>query len=161
MYPQLADDQMAMLLTYMSIIFIFFILIIINLSYVLSALGLKKIADKNNVKHSWLSWIPVANNYIYGKIAFKSNFRAILFTIFGTSGAGVICSAVIYSIFTWYLTFSPYNYFTDIFASITGLIYFLLPFITYVLLFIATYKIYKKIRPVFRRAFSLSKNRIQ
>ena len=141
------DSQEILLPVTALITFLLFILVSGFLFYVLSALGLKRIADKNNVKHSWLAWIPAINNYIYGKIAFKTTFRAVLFTLIGSFGS--LCTTMIFfaseSVNSSIATISPDNYFLiSIFSSIPALFRLLLPIITYVLLFIATYKIYKK-----------------
>jgi len=47
--------------------FIFFVIGGLVL-YVLSSLGLMKIAQSKGIENSWLAWIPFANLYIMGKI---------------------------------------------------------------------------------------------
>lgn len=39
------------------------------IAYVVSAIALKRMADKLGVENSWLSWVPIANAYIIGKVA--------------------------------------------------------------------------------------------
>lgn len=45
--------------------------------YCLQSAGIMKIAQRHEIKHSWLAWVPIANAYIYGKIAFKDTFKAV------------------------------------------------------------------------------------
>ncbi len=39
------------------------------IAYILSALGLSKIAKKMNHQNPWLAWIPIANAYLVGDLA--------------------------------------------------------------------------------------------
>lgn len=50
-------------------IFIGFIILYGIIAYVVSAIALKRMADKLGVDNSWLAWIPLANTYILGKVA--------------------------------------------------------------------------------------------
>ena len=43
-------------------------------AYVLTALGLYKLAQKQNFENAWLAWIPVAQFYIIGKIVGEAKF---------------------------------------------------------------------------------------
>src|SRR5690554_5542134 len=40
--------------------------------YVLSALGLMKIAEKSNQSGGWMAWIPILNFALIGKLAFNN-----------------------------------------------------------------------------------------
>jgi len=37
--------------------------------YILQSIAFMKLAKRNNINHSWLAFIPVANTYIFGQIA--------------------------------------------------------------------------------------------
>ena len=39
------------------------------IAYIVGALALKRMADKLNIENSWLSFIPIANAYLLGKVA--------------------------------------------------------------------------------------------
>lgn len=61
------------------------------ISYILRGYGLMKIAQRYNIEHSWLAWVPVANAYIYGKVAFKSTEKAIaLFILKAIPLSGIV-----------------------------------------------------------------------
>jgi hypothetical protein len=46
---------------------IFAIIICVPL-YILTSLGLMKLAERRGIENAWLAWIPIANIYILGKI---------------------------------------------------------------------------------------------
>ena len=54
-----------------SIVIILACIISVIVLYILKAIGLMKIADKLGTPNSWLAFIPVANMYLLGKMAFK------------------------------------------------------------------------------------------
>lgn len=57
--------------------FLAFIFIIIGIVlYILSAIGLYKLADNRNIANPWLAFIPVVNLYILGLIVKKLRFEA-------------------------------------------------------------------------------------
>src|SRR5690606_15696371 len=39
--------------------------------YVLYAMGLKQMADNKGMEYSWLAWIPLAQAYVLGELAFE------------------------------------------------------------------------------------------
>lgn len=49
--------------------FLGFIILFGLIAYVVSAIALKRMADKLNVENSWLAWVPIANVFILGKVA--------------------------------------------------------------------------------------------
>lgn len=95
--------------------------------YCLQSYGVMKIAQRHNVQHSWLSWVPIANAYIYGKIAFKSTTKAaalfalkvapltnILFLIFGDNASSITnIFSFAYAIFLFYATYKIYKRMSD------------------------------------------------
>lgn len=108
--------------------------------YCLQSYGVMKIAQRHNVQHSWLAWIPVANAYIYGKIAFKSTTKAaalfalkvapltnILFLILGSDASSITnIFSFAYTIFLFYATYKIYKQMSDravmmlIFSALSG-----------------------------------------
>lgn len=48
-------------------LFIFLLLVSIAI-YILSSLGLYKLAKNRNIENPWLAWIPIANLYVLGKL---------------------------------------------------------------------------------------------
>lgn len=92
--------------------------------YVFGDYGLMKIAQRHNVKYSWLAWVPVANAYIYGKVAFKSTEKALaLFALKAAPLSGVLALAFGNSV----------GFITSVF-SLASMAFF----------FYAVYKIYKQ-----------------
>ncbi|MDY0236474.1 MAG: hypothetical protein RBR71_10615 [Gudongella sp.] len=49
--------------------FLGFIIFYGLIAYIVSAIALKRMADKLSVENSWLAWVPIANVYILGKVA--------------------------------------------------------------------------------------------
>lgn len=93
--------------------------------YCLQSYGVMKIAQRHNIQHSWLAWIPVVNAYIYGKIAFKSTLKAagllalkvapltnIVFLILDRNASTNVLS-LIYTIFLFYATYKIYKQMSD------------------------------------------------
>lgn len=66
--------------------FIFLFALYISISYVYNASALQNMAIKMNIKHDWVSWIPLANTYVLGKIP---NDEVLFFGI-KINGVGVI-----------------------------------------------------------------------
>lgn len=61
---------------------VIFISVVLSLIfYILSCMGLMKIADKNGIRYSYLAWIPIVNLFLFGKLGFKSTVTAIIFFI--------------------------------------------------------------------------------
>ena len=61
---------------------VIFIGIILSLTfYILSCMGLMKIADKNGIRYSYLAWIPIINLFLFGKLGFKSTVTSVIFFI--------------------------------------------------------------------------------
>ena len=116
--------------------FFIVILILLVIFYLLNGFGLMRIAKRNNIKHSWLAFVPVANYYIFGKVAFSDNIRPILFLFLNII-------SMIFSINVYYTTFFSFingnsSYpLNNIYLNIFNWIYLIFYF--YVM-----YKIYKK-----------------
>ena len=47
-------------------VFAFFSFAIAVVAYVLTAIGLSKLAQKQNIPNAWLAWVPIAQLYIIG-----------------------------------------------------------------------------------------------
>lgn len=113
---------------------VFFIALSICITfYVLSCLGLMKIADKNGIRYSYLAWIPFINFFLIGKIAFKSTVSAIILLILSF----IYPYSFFLSIVTTYLYFINSN--TSLFF-----IFVVIAIVFIVMYLVALYKIYKK-----------------
>lgn len=51
------------------VIFALVALVVSVTSYVLSAIGLYRIAKRRGIHHAWLAWIPVANSWLLGSVS--------------------------------------------------------------------------------------------
>ena len=118
----------------------FIILIICLLSglifYILQSIGLMKLAKRNNIKHSWLAFIPVANTYIHGKVAFEDKIKT--FTLLSIK----IISTIISSSYYLNLVLSYVNFHTVYTSNNTIANVFSWTYIIF--LFYASYQIFKK-----------------
>ncbi len=92
--------------------------------YCFQCISIMKIAKRHNIKHNWLAWIPIANAYIYGKIAFEETWKAVV--LFVLKAAPLLLT------------------FLFIFDNKPNLLIQILSAVYVVLLFLATYKIYKQ-----------------
>lgn len=52
------------------------------IGYLLSAIGLSKIAKKKAEENTWLSWVPLLKDYLSCKIAFNNKTYALIYLIF-------------------------------------------------------------------------------
>jgi len=97
--------------------------------YVFYAYGLMKIAKKNDVRGSWMAWIPIFNFYLMGKMAFNKGIGwcMVILSLLGGTGEVTINDQVIAS---GSILSAPYNSW----ASMAFLI----------LLLISLYRIYEK-----------------
>lgn len=67
--------EMGVLAGFLVVYFIFlaFLLAFAAVAYVLQSIGFHTLAKKSGIENPWLAWIPVANFYIIGALAEKSN----------------------------------------------------------------------------------------
>ena len=117
----------------------FIILIICLLSglifYILQSIGLMKLAKRNNIKHSWLAFIPVANTYIYGKVAFEDKIKT--FTLLGLK---IVSTASLNALLNTVLFYFNFNTTAITNNTMTPII----SFAYMIFLFYASYQIFKK-----------------
>ncbi len=100
--------------------------------YVLTALGLYKLAQKQNFENAWLAWIPFIQYYIIGKIVGEAKFG----TAFTVPKLELILPLAPIAI--WVVTIIPY----------LGLLIAVLAAIAYAVLFIySLYLLYMKYVP--------------
>ncbi len=59
-------------------IFSFVVIGIVIVIYVLTSIGLMKMANKLGEEKGWLAWIPILNCYLLGKLAYGVGFGYIL-----------------------------------------------------------------------------------
>lgn len=69
--------------------------------FVLKNLPVMKIAKRMGIKHRWLSLVPIADSYIFGRVAFDGNVMPFSFL-----GLNIISTLI--SIVAQYLFFSPF-----------------------------------------------------
>ena len=117
----------------------FIILIICLLSglifYILQSIGLMKLAKRNNIKHSWLAFIPVANTYIHGKVAFEDKIKT--FTLLGLK---IISTASLNALLNTVLFYFNFNTTAITNNTMTPII----SFVYMIFLFYALYQIFQK-----------------
>lgn len=117
----------------------FIILIICLLSglifYIIQSIGLIKLAKRNNIKHSWLAFIPVANTYIYGKVAFEDKIKT--FTLLGLK---IVSTASLNALLNTVLFYFNFNTTAITNNTMTPII----SFAYMIFLFYASYQIFKK-----------------
>ncbi len=75
------------------------ILVLKAIFFVLKNLPVMKIAKRMGIKHRWLSLVPIADSYIFGKVAFKGNVMPFSFL-----GLNIISTLI--SIFAQYFFLS-------------------------------------------------------
>ncbi|MCT4543831.1 MAG: hypothetical protein N4A63_09830 [Vallitalea sp.] len=61
------NDGLYSVIAWLSTFFLFFFIVGI-IFYCLKAIGLMTMAKKRGIENSWLSWIPIGNYYIVGKL---------------------------------------------------------------------------------------------
>jgi hypothetical protein len=93
--------------------------------YVLEAVGVMRIAQKCEIKHSWLALVPVVGLYTMGRVAFENKAKAYLLLV-----ANVV-PAFVTLLTLWYPT--------DLNATLL-----LCKIGVRILSFLVSYKIYKK-----------------
>ena len=101
--------------------------IVVVVLYVFYSFSLMKIAQRFNINHTVLAWIPIVHTFTHAKIAFEDNKKSRLI-----------------------LTLNLLTVFLITFAVINRLVYMTTPlnilnFIARIFLFLSTYKIYKKL----------------
>lgn len=107
----------------MLVIFIITLLIVL-----LQGIGIMKLAKRNNINHSWLAFIPIANTYICGQVAFENKAKAFIF----------LAINIILSIFSSISCLNTTSY-TEIKTTVS-----LFSWIYMILFFYASYQIFKK-----------------
>ena len=63
--------------------FLIGIIVILLISYIITAISLMKIAQKTQTENSWLAWIPIANIFLMVFIAKKEWWWALLIILIG------------------------------------------------------------------------------
>lgn len=114
-----------------------FALILISF-YLLKSLAIMKMAQKMEIKNSWLAFVPFARYYTYGKIAFTGRAMAILF----------LCLSVVFKLLRFWKCFAyvaPAFYRDNIaLFSLISTAIIVLERICAVVAFYASYRIFKK-----------------
>lgn len=141
-YKASADSSAVFLWT------VIFIGVVLSLTfYILSCMGLMKIADKNGIRYSYLAWIPIINLFLLGKIGFKSTVTAIIFFILSFTYFGLFFASAFSTVGANSETlFFSKNYYVVVTKgnSILSPMLFILLIIFIVMYLIALYRIYRK-----------------
>ena len=104
--------------------------------YLLNSFGLMRIAKRNNIKHSWLAFVPVANSYVLGKVAFSDKIKPILFLFLNIL-------STLFSINIYYTTILSFINGNSSYLS-NNIALNLFQWIYLIFFFYVMYKIYKK-----------------
>ncbi|MDO5478417.1 MAG: hypothetical protein Q4G23_04560 [Clostridia bacterium] len=130
-------------------------------SYILSSLAYYKIAKRRGIANAWLSWIPVANSWIIGRIANEYDRRnghdrpwhkaLLTLCITGAAGFAVSYGMFLVNIFKMAMNFD-YSYYdvdvTSFLISYIGIIVFAVVISVYSMLsVICTYKTFESTVP--------------
>ena len=131
--------------------------IIALIFYILSCVGLMKIADKNGIRYSYLAWIPFLNFFVLGKIVFKSTITSIFFFILSVFYPYSILLAIFKSNSTPNLKdFIPqYTHWFNV-SPILVAVFNIILVVFIVLYYVALYRVYKKMSTKFVMMFILS-----
>ncbi len=128
---------------------VIFIGVILSLTfYILSCMGLMKIADKSGIRYSYLAWIPIINLFLFGKLGFKSTVTSMIFFILS------IISPYSFFLNTYNIVIGPiFNipslngiYYTNI-TNTSNILLFTMSIIAIIFIImylIALYRIYRK-----------------
>lgn len=128
-----------------SLLIFFIIFAFLIVMYILTALGLKAIADRKNIKNSWLAWIPIANLYLLGLIVKeKSKIPYIEWILSGTmlflilfggllGSLGTLLNIALYVvlIMTYFELFRMFTKNYILFTILGAIFPFLLPFFVF------------------------------
>ena len=101
--------------------------VVLVVLYAFYSFSMMKIAQRFNINHTVLAWIPVVHTFTHAKIAFEDNKKAGLILMLNLLTVFLITFAVVNKLV--YMT-TPLN---------------ILNFVARVFLFLSTYKIYKKL----------------
>ena len=101
------------------------------ISYIFTSFGLYKIAKREEEKTYAFAWVPYLNQYLLGKLAFKSRVQAIIMLILNIIVLVMSISVLFISI-------------DNIHIMYIAIASFIMSLITCVYTFIAHYKIYSK-----------------
>ncbi len=109
------------------------------LSYVLTAIGLQTLANRNNLDNSWLAWIPIANMYLLGMLVKdKSKVRyiewilpigtAAAWIFFGTLAVLISIAVYVLLIMSLYELYKMYSKNYIVLTIFNAIFAFLMPF---------------------------------
>lgn len=101
--------------------------VVLVVLYAFYSFSMMKIAQRFNINHTVLAWIPVVHTFTHAKIAFEDNKKAGLILMLNLLTVFLITFAVVNKLV--YMT-TPLN---------------ILNFVARVFLFLSTYKVYKKL----------------
>lgn len=150
----------------MLVVFLLFYLVLVGImlaNYIMTAIGLQKIAKRRGVNYPWLAWIPYANYWLIGSIAddydnrngLKKRWSKILLGLLIAYGAGLVLYFVSIIVFFIQTTLMGINE-SDITAGFIGtllffyivlIIFMVIATILSVIYYICMYKIFESTVP--------------
>ena len=101
--------------------FIVFLTLLGLITYIFSAIGLMKMAEKSGIRNAWLAWIPIGNYYIIGelvtsklndnggKYAFWASLLTLLVNWIPILGGIVGIAFAVFSLVLYYWIFEKYS----------------------------------------------------
>ena len=97
--------------------------------YVISSIGLYRLAKAGQIKNPWLSWIPGVNYWIVGSIVdgydekngIKRKWRVVLTVLLGIVLVGVVVYLLFFGVMVEEMVDEPYYFGAEVWMSITGL----------------------------------------
>lgn len=101
--------------------------VVLVVLYAFYSFSMMKIAQRFNINHTVLAWIPIVHTFTHAKIAFEDNKKAGLILMLNLLTVFLITFAIVNKLI--YMT-TPLN---------------ILTFVTHICLFLSSYKIYKKL----------------
>ena len=106
------------------------------LRYLFEAIAFYKISKKRNDRHPWIAWIPFANEYLRGKIAYNTRSGGIAMLI-------CKCATVLFTILIYMGTKND-NATVEVITKFLYIISLILSIGATVFYYITTYMIYKR-----------------
>lgn len=67
--PTVGMDEEAMIVLGVMLVFLGIVLLCCLVGWILSSVGLHKIAKRRGIAHAWLAWVPVGSHWILGSIS--------------------------------------------------------------------------------------------
>ena len=67
--PTIGMDEEAMIVLGVMLVFLGIVLVCCLVGWILSSVGLHKVAKRRGIAHAWLAWIPIGSQWILGSVS--------------------------------------------------------------------------------------------